>query len=106
MARSLNTYLRDWKDAWFQFNTLPDESKHMLEPIINRIYVELCKNTTTPTELIEFYFHNWQDGLKAGIRGFSLKKEDLDSEELHFVENVAYFRRYQDVRNNVTTSAK
>jgi len=90
--------LPEWKDAWFTYNTLPPAHQAMLEKYTTMIYKVLKKEVDTVSDLKDIYHKDSKSIIKdaLGLRGMSDK--ELMTPEISFIERVAYFRRFQEIR--------
>lgn len=101
MAKHPSGYLEAWKNDYFEFRALPDKAQRMLRPMIEKIVVELRKETKTEEDLINTYFHNYNDILGHAM-GINPRKINMrDSPELAKVENMAYYTRYLELKSSI-----
>jgi hypothetical protein len=72
-----------------------------VDPIINKIYKVLTKEAPTVDDLMGCYFENGVSILKSSLSGITQDPRELirSNPEIGFVERVAYFKRFQDVRD-------
>ena len=90
--------LPEWKDAWFTYNTLPAAQQAMLEKYTELIYKVLKKEVDTVHDLKDIYHKDSKSIIKdaLGLRG--MNDQQLMTPEISFIERVAYFRRFQEIR--------
>ena len=88
----------EWKDAWFTYNSLDPARQKMLEKYTVMIYNVLKKEVDTVNDLKDIYHKDGKSMIKAalGLRGMNDK--ELMTPEISFIERVAYFRRFQEIR--------
>jgi hypothetical protein len=89
---------KEWQDGYFDFKRLPDEPQKLLAPIIQKLYLTLKKEITDPKELVTVYFEDPQSMLKATFGDWANMSASKDPLVKRYVESVAYYRRWQDLR--------
>ena len=90
--------LPEWKDAWFTYNSLPADRQAMLEKYTVLIYKVLKREVDTVKDLKDIYHKDSKSIIKdaLGLRG--MNDQQLMTPEISFIERVAYFRRFQEIR--------